>query len=112
MVISPEHAFIKKWVDAGLIRNADAVAAYQEEAARKSDFERTELNKEKTGVVVEGVKGINPVNGKEIPCLLYTSRSRGSSGRRCCRRRCWILSISINFTGACRAACPQAAAAG
>ena len=64
MVISPEHAFIKKWVDAGLIRNADAVAAYQEEAARKSDFERTELNKEKTGVVVEGVKGINPVNGK------------------------------------------------
>ena len=58
MVISPEHAFIKKWVDAGLIRNADAVAAYQEEAARKSDFERTELNKEKTGVVVEGVKGI------------------------------------------------------
>ena len=67
MVISPEHAFIKKWVDAGLIKNADAVAAYQEEAARKSDFERTELNKEKTGVVVEGVKGINPVNGKEIP---------------------------------------------
>ena len=67
MVISPEHAFIKKWVDAGLIKNTDAVAAYQEEAARKSDFERTELNKEKTGVVIEGVKGINPVNGKEIP---------------------------------------------
>ena len=70
MVISPEHAFIKKWVDAGLIKNADAVAAYQEEAARKSDFERTELNKEKTGVVVEGVKGINPVNGKEIPIFI------------------------------------------
>ena len=70
MVISPEHAFIKKWVDAGLIRNADAVAAYQEEAARKSDFERTELNKEKTGVVIEGVKGINPVNGKEIPIFI------------------------------------------
>ena len=70
MVISPEHAFIKKWVDAGLIKNADAVAAYQEEAARKSDFERTELNKEKTGVVIEGVKGINPVNGKEIPIFI------------------------------------------
>ena len=70
MVISPEHAFIKKWVDAGLIRNVAAVAAYQEEAARKSDFERTELNKEKTGVVVEGVKGINPVNGKEIPIFI------------------------------------------
>ena len=70
MVISPEHAFIKKWVDAGLIRNVDAVAAYQEEAARKSDFERTELNKEKTGVVIEGVKGINPVNGKEIPIFI------------------------------------------
>ena len=70
MVISPEHAFIKKWVDAGLIRNVDAVAAYQEEAARKSDFERTELNKKKTGVVIEGVKGINPVNGKEIPIFI------------------------------------------
>ena len=70
MVISPEHAFIKKWVDAGLIKNADAVAAYQEEAARKSDFERTELNKEKTGVVIDGVKGINPVNGKEIPIFI------------------------------------------
>ena len=70
MVISPEHAFIKKWVDAGLIGNADAVAAYQEEAARKSDFERTELNKDKTGVVIEGVKGINPVNGKEIPIFI------------------------------------------
>ena len=70
MVISPEHAFIKKWTDAGLIKNADAVSAYQEEAARKSDFERTELNKEKTGVVVEGVKGINPVNGKEIPIFI------------------------------------------
>ena len=70
MVISPEHAFIKKWVDAGLIQNADAVAAYQEEAARKSDFERTELNKDKTGVVIEGVKGINPVNGKEIPIFI------------------------------------------
>ena len=75
MVISPEHAFIKKWVDAGLIRNADAVAAYQEEAARKSDFERTELNKEKTGVVVEGVKGINTVNGKEIPIFISSSQA-------------------------------------
>ena len=50
--------------------NADAVAAYQEEAARKSDFERTELNKEKTGVQLEGVTGINPVNGKEIPIFI------------------------------------------
>ena len=70
MVISPEHAFIKKWVDAGLIRNADAVAAYQEEAARKSDFERTELNKDKTGVKLAGVAAINPVNGKEIPIFV------------------------------------------
>ena len=70
MVISPEHAFIKKWVDAGLIRNADAVAAYQEEAARKSDFERTELNKDKTGVKLDGVAAINPVNGKQIPIFV------------------------------------------
>ena len=70
MVISPEHAFIKKWGDAGLIQNADAVAAYQEEAARKSDFERTELNKDKTGVKLEGVAAINPVNGKQIPIFV------------------------------------------
>ncbi|MEF2863378.1 MAG: leucine--tRNA ligase, partial [Eubacteriales bacterium] len=70
MVISPEHAFIKKWVDAGLIKNADAVAAYQEEAARKSDFERTELNKDKTGVKLDGVAAINPVNGKQIPIFV------------------------------------------
>ena len=70
MVISPEHAFIKKWVDAGLIRNVDAVAAYQEEAARKSDFERTELNKDKTGVKLDGVAAVNPVNGREIPIFV------------------------------------------
>ena len=77
---SPEHAFIKKWADAGLIKNADAVAAYQEEAARKSDFERTELNKEKTGVELEGVGGINPVNGKEIPIFIsdYVLMSYGT----------------------------------
>ena len=70
MVVSPEHAYIKKWVDAGLIKNTEAVAAYQEEAARKSDFERTELNKEKTGVKIEGVEAINPVNGKQVPIFI------------------------------------------
>src|SRR5699024_1312489 len=70
MVVSPEHAYIKKWVDAGLIRNPEAIAAYQEEAARKSDFERTELNKEKTGVKIEGVEAVNPVNGKQVPIFI------------------------------------------
>ena len=70
MVVSPEHAYIKKWVDAGLIKNTEAIAAYQEEAARKSDFERTELNKEKTGVKIEGVEAINPVNGKQVPIFI------------------------------------------
>ena len=70
MVVSPEHAYIKKWVDAGLIRNPEAIAAYQEEAARKSDFERTELNKEKTGVKIEGVEAVNPVNGKRVPIFI------------------------------------------
>ena len=65
MVISPEHALLEKWADR--LTNLDAVRAYREEAARKSDFERTELVKEKTGVRLEGVWGINPVNGKEIP---------------------------------------------
>ena len=70
MVISPEHAYIKKWIDAGLIKNVDAVKAYQDEAARKSDFERTELNKEKTGVKIEGVTAIDPVNGAEVPIFI------------------------------------------
>ena len=70
MVISPEHAYIKKWIDAGLIKNVDAVKAYQDEAARKSDFERTELNKEKTGVKLEGVTATDPVNGAEVPIFI------------------------------------------
>ena len=78
MVMSPEHALIAKWSDK--ITNLDAVRAYQREAARKSDFERTELNKEKTGVVLEGVRAINPVNGEEIPIFLsdYVLASYGT----------------------------------
>ena len=70
MVVSPEHAMLKGWLEKGIIKNADAVKAYQAEAARKSDFERSELNKEKTGVQLEGVMGINPVNDKEIPIFI------------------------------------------
>ena len=70
MVISPEHAMVKQWLENGTITNPDAVKAYQAEAARKSDFERTELNKEKTGVKLEGVMGINPVNEQEIPIFI------------------------------------------
>ena len=68
MVLSPEHPYVTKWKDA--ISNWDAVADYVEAAARKSDFERTELVKDKTGVKLEGVMGINPVNGKEIPIFI------------------------------------------
>ena len=70
MVMAPEHALVKKWLENGTITNADAVRAYQAEAARKSDFERTELAKDKTGVCLEGVKGINPVNDTEIPIFI------------------------------------------
>ena len=70
MVVSPEHAMVKEWLEKGLLKNADAVTAYQAEAARKSDFERSELNKEKTGVRLEGVMGINPVNDKQIPIFI------------------------------------------
>jgi len=70
MVVSPEHAMVKQWLDNGTIQNAEAVKAYQAEAARKSDFERSELNKEKTGVKLKGVMGINPVNDKEIPIFI------------------------------------------
>ena len=70
MVLSPEHTLVKQWLDAGKLANADEVVAYQKVAASKSDLERTELNKEKTGVELSGVKGINPVNGKEIPIFI------------------------------------------
>ena len=70
MVLSPEHALVKQWLDAGKLANADEVVAYQKVAASKSDLERTELNKEKTGVELDGVRGINPVNGKEIPIFI------------------------------------------
>ena len=70
MVLSPEHALVRGWLESGRLKNADAVVSYQKAAASKSDLERTELNKEKTGIVVEGVKGINPVNGKEIPIFI------------------------------------------
>ena len=68
MVLSPEHPYVKKWQNR--LENWDAVAAYVDEAAHKSDFERAELNKEKTGVRLEGVRAVNPVNGKEIPIFI------------------------------------------
>ena len=68
MVISPEHPYIEKWADK--LNNIDEIRAYREEAAKKSDFERTEMNKDKTGVKLDGVMGINPANGKEIPIFV------------------------------------------
>ena len=65
MVVSPEHPYIDKYKDE--ITNWDEIVAYKELAARKSDFERTELAKDKTGVVLGGISAINPVTGKEIP---------------------------------------------
>ena len=68
MVLSPEHPYLEKWADR--LSNMDEIRAYQQEAAKKSDFERTELAKDKTGVRLQGVCGINPVNGKEIPIFI------------------------------------------
>ena len=65
MVVSPEHPYIDKYKDE--ITNWDEIVAYREMAAKKSDFERTELAKDKTGVVLGGITAVNPVNGKEIP---------------------------------------------
>ena len=67
-VLSPEHPLIEKWAEK--IENYDEVLAYKQEAAKKSDFERTELAKDKTGVMLKGIKAINPVNGKEIPIFI------------------------------------------
>ena len=70
MVVSPEHKLVTKWLEAGVLANADEVVAYREAAARKSDFERTEMNKDKTGVELKGVRGVNPVNGDELPIYI------------------------------------------
>ena len=70
MVLSPEHKLIGKWLLDGTIKNGDAVREYQKKAASKSDLERTELNKEKTGVRLDGVAGVNPVNGDELPIFI------------------------------------------
>ena len=80
MVISPEHAYVKQWADK--LTNLGEVNAYVAEAARKSDFERTELaaDKEKTGVMLQGVRAINPVNGRKIPIFIsdYVLASYGT----------------------------------
>ncbi len=78
MVISPEHPYIEKWADR--LENMDEIRAYQEASARKSDFERTEMAKDKTGVMLKGVRGINPVNGEEIPIFIsdYVLMSYGT----------------------------------
>ncbi len=65
MVMSPEHPYIEKYADR--IKNMDEILAYREEAAKKSDFERTELAKDKTGVAIDGLRAVNPVTGAEIP---------------------------------------------
>lgn len=78
MVISPEHPIIEKWAD--VLTNNDAIHEYQEKSARKSDLERTEMAKDKTGVELMGVRAINPVNGKEIPIFIsdYVLMSYGT----------------------------------
>ncbi len=68
MVISPEHKILEKWLPK--CSNADEIAVYQQAASRKSDFERTEVAKEKTGVEIKGVRAINPVTGNEIPIFI------------------------------------------
>lgn len=80
MVMSPEASFVEAWIEQGLIKNVDEVRHYQDEAKRKSEFERTELNKDKTGVKLEGVLGINPVNGEELPIFIsdYVLASYGT----------------------------------
>lgn len=80
MVLSPEHGLVSKWLESGAISNAAEVCAYRKKAAAKSDLERTELNKEKTGVRLDGVLGINPVNGDKLPIFIsdYVLASYGT----------------------------------
>ena len=80
MVLSPEHKLVEQWLAEGVLKNAEAVREYQKKAASKSDLERTELNKEKTGVKLEGVAGVNPVNGDKLPIFIsdYVLASYGT----------------------------------
>ena len=78
MVISPEHAILEKW--RGMIENIEELSAYQQQAAKKSDFERTEIVRDKTGVEIIGVRAINPVTDSEIPIFIsdYVLASYGT----------------------------------
>ena len=80
MVLSPEHRLVSQWLEEGRLANVAEVEAYRAAAARKSDLERTELNKEKTGVLLQGVKGVNPVNGEALPIFIsdYVLASYGT----------------------------------
>ncbi len=70
MVVSPEHELIEKWAQNGLLKNVQEVRTYQEAAARKSDFERTEVAKDKSGVCLDGVTAVNPLTGENIPIFI------------------------------------------
>ena len=100
MVVSPEHPIIDKYKDE--LKNWDAIAAYRDEAAKKSDFERAELAKEKTGVQIEGLTAINPVNGKEIPIWIsdYVLMSYGTGAIMAVRahdERDWEFAKKFNL---------------
>ena len=81
MVVSPEHPYLDKYKDD--IKNWDEIESYREQASRKSDFERAELAKDKTGVEIDGLKAVNPVNGKEVPIWVsdYVLMSYGTDER-------------------------------
>ncbi len=80
MVMSPEHKLVSKWIDENRVKNVDGVIEYKRLATKKSDMERTELNKEKTGVKLEGVYGFNPLTEKQIPIFIsdYVLASYGT----------------------------------
>ena len=68
MVMAPEHPMLDKYADK--ITNMDAIVAYREECAKKTEFERTQLVKDKTGLRIEGLNGVNPLTGKEVPIFI------------------------------------------
>lgn len=70
MVMAPEHPLVQKWIEEGLVQNGEAVRDYQAQAQRKSEFERSELNKDKSGLCLEGVQAINPVNQQSLPIFI------------------------------------------
>ena len=95
MVMSPEHPFIDKYADK--ITNMDAILNYRTECAKKSEFERTQLVKDKTGVKIEGFEAINPISGKKIPVFIPKEDFDAALKQIMSLSKWWLQRFQLNW---------------